>query len=164
MADPQVTLDVAAFLDSPRASALDGPKPEEVRKIVGAFLSVCYEELGKKPRLLDGQDLHVALGHLLPGRLKRKDPLAEHVPAVLEAWLEHLIETEVVNQAFELRNSLANTLQEFLETVRTGHNPHHGHHHEKQEPFVHRADKLGRNDPCFCGSGKKFKKCHGKGA
>ncbi|HXU25020.1 MAG TPA: SEC-C metal-binding domain-containing protein, partial [Tepidiformaceae bacterium] len=21
--------------------------------------------------------------------------------------------------------------------------------------------KLGRNDPCFCGSGKKFKKCHG---
>ncbi len=22
--------------------------------------------------------------------------------------------------------------------------------------------KLGRNDPCFCGSGKKFKKCHGR--
>jgi hypothetical protein len=24
------------------------------------------------------------------------------------------------------------------------------------------AKKLGRNDPCFCGSGKKFKKCHGR--
>ncbi len=23
------------------------------------------------------------------------------------------------------------------------------------------AIKLGRNDPCFCGSGQKFKKCHG---
>jgi len=23
---------------------------------------------------------------------------------------------------------------------------------------------VGRNDPCWCGSGKKFKKCHGKGA
>ena len=23
--------------------------------------------------------------------------------------------------------------------------------------------KLGRNDPCHCGSGKKYKKCHGKG-
>ncbi|HXT02227.1 MAG TPA: preprotein translocase subunit SecA [Elusimicrobiota bacterium] len=23
--------------------------------------------------------------------------------------------------------------------------------------------KIGRNDPCFCGSGKKFKKCHGAG-
>ena len=22
--------------------------------------------------------------------------------------------------------------------------------------------KVGRNDPCHCGSGKKFKKCHGK--
>jgi preprotein translocase subunit SecA len=22
-------------------------------------------------------------------------------------------------------------------------------------------DKVGRNDPCWCGSGKKFKKCHG---
>ena len=21
--------------------------------------------------------------------------------------------------------------------------------------------KIGRNDPCYCGSGKKFKKCHG---
>jgi preprotein translocase subunit SecA len=22
--------------------------------------------------------------------------------------------------------------------------------------------KLGRNDPCYCGSGKKYKKCHGQ--
>jgi uncharacterized protein len=26
---------------------------------------------------------------------------------------------------------------------------------------VFRADTPGRNDPCFCGSGKKYKKCHG---
>jgi len=24
------------------------------------------------------------------------------------------------------------------------------------------GEKVGRNDPCPCGSGKKFKKCHGK--
>src|SRR5438132_11658335 len=24
------------------------------------------------------------------------------------------------------------------------------------------AAKLGRNDPCWCGSGKKYKRCHGK--
>ncbi|MGZ6367797.1 MAG: SEC-C metal-binding domain-containing protein [Ktedonobacteraceae bacterium] len=23
------------------------------------------------------------------------------------------------------------------------------------------ANKIGRNDPCPCGSGKKYKKCHG---
>ena len=28
---------------------------------------------------------------------------------------------------------------------------------------VHRtSEKVGRNDPCPCGSGKKFKKCHGR--
>jgi preprotein translocase subunit SecA len=26
------------------------------------------------------------------------------------------------------------------------------------------AASVGRNDPCPCGSGKKFKKCHGEGA
>jgi preprotein translocase subunit SecA len=27
---------------------------------------------------------------------------------------------------------------------------------------THQTKKLGRNEPCHCGSGKKFKKCHGK--
>jgi uncharacterized protein len=26
---------------------------------------------------------------------------------------------------------------------------------------VRKADEPGRNDPCPCGSGKKYKKCHG---
>jgi len=30
------------------------------------------------------------------------------------------------------------------------------------KPVVNAAPKLGRNDPCSCGSGKKFKKCCGK--
>jgi SEC-C motif domain protein len=29
------------------------------------------------------------------------------------------------------------------------------------KPFRREAPKLGRNDPCHCGSGKKYKKCHG---
>ncbi len=32
--------------------------------------------------------------------------------------------------------------------------------HEPKKPVV-AAPKPGRNDPCFCGSGKKYKKCHG---
>ncbi|MCA3002493.1 MAG: preprotein translocase subunit SecA [Burkholderiales bacterium] len=31
-----------------------------------------------------------------------------------------------------------------------------------QKPFVRAGEKLGRNDPCYCGSGKKYKHCHGK--
>ncbi|HQZ51546.1 MAG TPA: SEC-C metal-binding domain-containing protein, partial [Chitinophagaceae bacterium] len=34
---------------------------------------------------------------------------------------------------------------------------------EKQEPITV-APKIGRNEPCPCGSGKKYKQCHGKDA
>jgi len=33
-----------------------------------------------------------------------------------------------------------------------------------QQRRVDANESLGRNDPCWCGSGKKFKKCHGAGA
>ena len=33
---------------------------------------------------------------------------------------------------------------------------------EKHQPFVRQDEKVGRNDPCPCGSGKKYKQCHGK--
>lgn len=33
---------------------------------------------------------------------------------------------------------------------------------EEHQPYVRQDRKVGRNDPCYCGSGKKFKQCHGK--
>ena len=33
---------------------------------------------------------------------------------------------------------------------------------DAEKPFVRDGRKVGRNDPCPCGSGKKFKQCHGK--
>ena len=35
-------------------------------------------------------------------------------------------------------------------------------HAEKHQPFVRNDEKIGRNQPCPCGSGKKYKQCHGK--
>jgi preprotein translocase subunit SecA len=32
----------------------------------------------------------------------------------------------------------------------------------EQKPFVRSGEKVGRNDPCPCGSGKKYKQCHGR--
>ena len=32
----------------------------------------------------------------------------------------------------------------------------------EHKPFVRNGQKVGRNDPCPCGSGKKYKQCHGK--
>jgi len=33
---------------------------------------------------------------------------------------------------------------------------------EEHKPFVRNEQKIGRNDPCPCGSGKKYKQCHGR--
>jgi len=158
----QITLAVAAFLDSPEARALAAPRPAEVRKIAETFLAVCYDELGKQPRFLDGQDVQAALGRGMPARMKRKDPLAEHVPAVLAAYFDHLETTQVVSQAYEIRRGLEAGAPTFLAAVQAGELANTTR--VRQDPFVHRAEKLGRNDPCSCGSGKKYKKCHGKNA
>ena len=32
----------------------------------------------------------------------------------------------------------------------------------KAQPFARAGTKVGRNDPCPCGSGKKYKQCHGR--
>ncbi len=42
------------------------------------------------------------------------------------------------------------------------HDHEHDHgDHAIADPYRRSEPKLGRNDPCHCGSGKKFKKCHG---
>ena len=42
---------------------------------------------------------------------------------------------------------------------------HDGHEHAHvAEPIRRSEPKVGRNDPCPCGSEKKYKKCHGAGA
>ena len=33
---------------------------------------------------------------------------------------------------------------------------------DEHKPFVRGVEKVGRNDPCPCGSGKKYKQCHGR--
>lgn len=63
-----------------------------------------------------------------------------------------------------------------IEAVEAPHAPenvqyHHADYEEalatedgnaEQKPFVRIDKKAGRNDPCPCGSGKKYKQCHGK--
>ncbi len=39
------------------------------------------------------------------------------------------------------------------------HDHHHHHHHAPVVTYQRAAPKVGRNDVCPCGSGKKYKKC-----
>ncbi len=166
MPDRETTLETAAFLDSPQAKALDLPS-SDTRTIVSRFLDCAYDGVGKAPRHLDADDLHGILGHLMPGRFGRRDPLAAQVLPVLRSYLAFLEERAIVPQAYELRNSLEENAALFREVVETGKAHVHGHGGRSEgsapeKPFVHRADKVGRNDPCPCGSGKKFKQCCAK--
>ena len=45
-----------------------------------------------------------------------------------------------------------------------GENAPKNNHTEKPQPIVNSGPKIGRNDPCPCGSGKKYKNCCGKNA
>ena len=156
-----IQLELAEFLDSPRARSL-ALGAADLRRVVEAFLTTCYEELGKAPRQLDGQELEQALLELLPGHFDARDALAERVPLVLDAYLAHLAESAVVEHTFELRHALDQSADAFVARVRSGAVARRAT--PKSDPFVHGASKLGRNDPCSCGSGKKYKKCHGKDA
>ncbi|MEX1026169.1 MAG: SEC-C metal-binding domain-containing protein [Planctomycetota bacterium] len=150
-------LDVAAFLDSSHAAQF---APDVARGIAERWITACYEDLGQAPRLLDGEEVRMLLAEHLASRFRRRDPLAEHVPDVARALLSHLEETELVPNAFEQRLALEQHLDAFQLAV-DAEGPRRS---PRPVTVEHHADKLGRNEPCFCGSGRKFKKCCGKGA
>jgi preprotein translocase subunit SecA len=35
-------------------------------------------------------------------------------------------------------------------------------HGAAKKPLPKQGDKIGRNEPCWCGSGRKYKQCHGR--
>jgi hypothetical protein len=153
----EIRLDVAAFLDSTQAAALP-QRREDARAIVERYLACAYDELGKAPHLLEGEDLEQILLERLPAHFGKKDPLAGAVEDVLAAYLAFLGEEAVVLHAFELARALAEHAPAFRARVASGELAGRAPA-KKSAPFVHRAEKTGRNDPCPCGSGKKFKQC-----
>jgi len=161
MASKEVSLHLAAFLYGPQVRALGESSRQHARQLAELLLSIAYEDLGKKPRLLDGEDVRAMFRVFLPGRLAPRDPRAAALPAVFEAFLEHLEANEVVPQAYEVRRAYEDEREALLARVASGANAD-GQLATRADPFVHRAARTGRNDPCSCGSGKKFKKCHGK--
>ena len=47
------------------------------------------------------------------------------------------------------------------QTTEHVHGPNCNHGHSDIKPITRDSPKVGRNDPCSCGSKKKFKKCCG---
>ena len=153
----EVQLAVSSFLDS---NPVQGSQElDAARELAGAFFGACFEDLGKSPRLLEEQDMAILLSELIPARLRKRDRKNYPALRILQALLDHIESTQVVPQAWELQRALETHGADFEASVRSGQLA--GTRPQKQTTVTHQAKKLGRNDPCWCGSGKKFKKCCG---
>jgi preprotein translocase subunit SecA len=118
--------------------------------------------------------------------MAQKDPLVEYT-AEGEGMFTDLgraIRSEVVLHLFHAELAPEEAQQQLAQSQTTNGNIHYEHETAAGAEVIDAAlggggagaavaapvaatvhasehDKLGRNDPCWCGSGKKFKKCHG---
>lgn len=117
----------------------------------------------------------------------QKDPIVEYKTEAFNMFMEFLgqVNTEIVTTAFKLfpveSQSLPIRGPKRPQQMRTSHEASTGmgfqgnrepvpgdaaqpaaeRRAEKPQP-IQVGEKIGRNDPCPCGSGKKYKQCHGK--
>ena len=154
------SFELEAFLRSEEAAAIQGPSEDERREIAHR-LRAALDEVGRPLAKLSTGDVHGWLFHAVPDRFEPGESLARHVGSVLKALVEFAARTSG-EQLGRLRDEVHESLEDLEHALQHGHS--HDHHHdeeEPQEPYVRGGPKIGRNDPCPCGSGKKFKKCHG---
>ena len=76
--------------------------------------------------------------------------MTANIDADVARTLLHLVPAEKVERVNLVKNMVAN----FNQAQKAGT--------EKAQPKVNKTEKVGRNDPCPCGSGLKYKKCCGK--
>jgi preprotein translocase subunit SecA len=158
---------------------LDFPKLEKaVKDSVAAFYKHRQEELGpifgdvQKHLLLTSIDSHWK-EHLLNMDLMKegislraygqKDPLVEYKKEAFNLYseMDYTIKAETIERLMKIQIAREEEAKELApQPKRQRMNFSHGQEPVNQAP-VTRDDKVGRNDPCPCGSGKKYKKCHG---
>jgi preprotein translocase subunit SecA len=134
--------------------------------------------------MLQSLDMHwrehlAALDHLRQGIHLRgyaqKNPKQEYKREAFELF--SLMLDAVKREVTQVLMSVQVRSEADVESVEVPHAPENVQYHhadydealadgqapgEEHKPFVRDGQKVGRNDPCPCGSGKKYKQCHGK--
>ena len=149
----------ALFVDSPESRALEAV-PADARRVVARRLYAALAETGKPLEKLGASEVHGWLLHSVPDAFRPADPLVQYVVPVLRALID-FAERTAGQKLSNVRSTIEELLPELAEALVSGHAHHHGDDgHAPETPYVRETRKVGRNDPCPCGSGKKFKKCH----
>jgi len=126
-----------------------------------------------KEHLREMDDLKEGIGLRAYGQ---KDPLVEYKGEAFKLFVELLnqVRNESVSFAFKFFPQAAEEVQrrrtapiKMMESKQSTENIGLSSHPpqtnaEGKVQTVRTEEKTGRNDPCPCGSGKKFKQCHGK--
>jgi preprotein translocase subunit SecA len=99
----------------------------------------------------------------------QKDPLIEYKNEAFQAFQELLSDIQFDIASTVFRVQLVNEPPPLPpppialgQPPESGEAPSAPNGHGAGAPAPATAGKIGRNDPCYCGSGKKFKKCHGR--
>jgi len=157
--------------------------PEEIRASLISAIKESYEkkkaEIGSEMmryiektimlEVVDAQwkDHLLAMDHLKEGIGLRgygqRDPLTEYKKEAFEVFvaMTDRVSTEVLNRIFKIQVRKEEGLREIHKKQQLIYNKNETA--EMQQP-VRKGKKTGRNDPCPCGSGKKYKKCCGANA
>ncbi len=123
-----------------------GRVAEHAQQILGTLLTAACAAGGREPGVLSDEDLKTALlGEV--ARLHLDPEVRPFVPSLVRAFLTDLQAQGRLAEG-AARGRYVGALKEAF--LAAGGKP---------ATFVRPADKLGRNELCPCGSGKKFKKC-----
>jgi preprotein translocase subunit SecA len=125
-----------------RGYAQKDPKQEYKREAFGLF-----------------EALLEAVKHEIVGLLSKVRFRSEEELAQMEAERE-LPQMEYQHPTLDA-SSAVETAGQFA-PQKTDHKPTDAASKASDETYVRKGQKVGRNDPCPCGSGQKYKKCHGK--
>ncbi len=68
-------------------------------------------------------------------------------------------QVETLEKSHAEKSAMQMQHEEAQSVLNPGQGSEESEHHQ---PYVRKEKKVGRNEPCWCGSGKKFKQCHGK--
>lgn len=148
----------AAFRDGPAGRDAEARFGGGARPALDLVVFALASDAAQTPRELDREHVRELLTTYLPGRIAGDEPWRGDVPDVVEAFLAFVAVEEGVASSWEWSSAVADSRDAYLAALRNASRPRFGSD-VKTAPDRRPAPKLGRNDPCFCGSGRKYKHC-----
>ena len=94
----------------------------------------------------------------------QRDPLVEYKKEGLQMFkdMQGSVNAEILRLLPHIGAGAFQQEEEKLKQTQKGMKEAGAEGKSDNASFAKKKDEVGRNDPCPCGSGKKYKKCHGK--